>query len=1058
MALLIVVYYAVPAAHVELWALIAASGVTAVVAGIVVNRPARMAPWILLALAVTCSAVGQVSQRAVVHAAHELVGLPSFADALFLAEYPVYVASLLLFIRASGRARDRRNQVDALIITIGLALLAWLFLIRPYQSASAESVLYKSVAIAYPIGNVLVLGVLAWLLAPGTTRGWPAALLAVGTVGGLLSDVALSLIHIHAGFGHPLTAVSVGWMAYYVALGSAALHPAMRDLTISRATRHQSPMLPRYSRARLVTLMIAALIPPIALFFRSFFPDRDSVERIVAATCMVLFVLVLSRLADANASHRRGLSRERTLRVAGAALAAAASVEEVGGAVQVAVRGLIGPKPGREALFAVREGESLNVIATASGDLSPGNEIVDVATGWMPRLREYTSPEPRVILPEGMLPETLPVATRRGWEGALICPLTLQDPKDASGARDPGDPSDPSDPLTGVLALFGDLRFLHGIAAALGILASQAALALERIMLSQKVIQQRGEALFRTLVQDASDVILVLDEATGTIRYATPSATELLGLGIEGERPVTLTTFYERIAAPRVRDPATGEMTDDQFGGLWRVRRRDGREVLVDVRHTDLRDDPTVGGHVLTIRDVTEQRKLEEELKHQAFHDALTGLPNRALFANLAAHGLALARRTGTTAAVLFIDLDDFKIVNDTMGHAIGDELLSGVAKRLASVARESDTAARLGGDEFALLVEGLPGPGDVDAFASRVVATFSEPFDLSAGSVLATATVGVSTTEDSNDVDELLRHADLSLYAAKSDGKRQWHRYAPVLSAGMVKRRQLQAALEDAVARSDFALAYQPIVSLANGEIRGFEALARWPDPPNGPVPPSEFIELAEETGLIIPLGSWVLRQAITDLARWRGPDPDPRQPGVSVNVSARQFRDPDFVARVRRYLHETGLVPNAIVLELTESALLRRDDRINSDLAELKRMGVRLAIDDFGTGYSSLSYLRDLPIDVLKIDKSFVDAITESAQGRRFAELIIDFALALDIRVIAEGIETEEQRSLLASMGCTYGQGYLLAMPMTWRDAEALLRTAGPYAHDPRRPGPTR
>jgi EAL domain-containing protein (putative c-di-GMP-specific phosphodiesterase class I) len=231
--------------------------------------------------------------------------------------------------------------------------------------------------------------------------------------------------------------------------------------------------------------------------------------------------------------------------------------------------------------------------------------------------------------------------------------------------------------------------------------------------------------------------------------------------------------------------------------------------------------------------------------------------------------------------------------------------------------------------------------------------------------------------------------------------------------------------------------------VTLASGEIQGFEALARWPDPTRGMVPPSEFIELAEETGLIVPLGSWVMEQAICDLARWRGPDPDPRQPTISVNVSARQFRDAGFVARVRKHLDTTGLVPSALMLELTESALLQRDERIHSDLAELKHIGVQLAIDDFGTGYSSLSYLRELPIDVLKMDKSFVDGITDAGSGRAFAELIVGFARKLEIDVIAEGIETEEQREILAAMGCKYGQGYLLAKPMEWREAEVLLRS---------------
>jgi len=442
---------------------------------------------------------------------------------------------------------------------------------------------------------------------------------------------------------------------------------------------------------------------------------------------------------------------------------------------------------------------------------------------------------------------------------------------------------------------------------------------------------------------------------------------------------------------------------------------------------------------VLTLRDVTEQRQLEEQLKHQAFHDALTGLPNRLLFQDRISQQLAAARRDGTTAGVLFVDLDDFKVVNDTMGHGVGDELLATTAVRLAGLIRESDTAARLGGDEFAVLIGNVADSAAVEAAAARVVRAFGEPFALPSGPVLTTVTVGVATTGDSADTDELLRHADLALYAAKAAGKRQWRRYQPVLSAGLIRRRELQAALEEAVDRSAFTLSYQPIVALTSGELAGFEALVRWPHPQWGMMQPDQFIALAEETGQIVPLGSWVLARAAADLARWRQ---DPRGLYVSVNVSARQFSAPGFVDGVRRVLDASGLEPGTLMLELTESVLLRRDERVHADLTELRAIGVRLAIDDFGTGYSSLSYLRELPIDVLKMDKSFVDGIAVSEQRLALAEGIVQIARTLRLEVIAEGIESEVQQDLLTSMGCQFGQGYLLAMPMAANQAETLVR----------------
>jgi diguanylate cyclase (GGDEF)-like protein/PAS domain S-box-containing protein len=614
-----------------------------------------------------------------------------------------------------------------------------------------------------------------------------------------------------------------------------------------------------------------------------------------------------------------------------------------------------------------------------------------------------------------------------GW--ILLCPLTLEH-------RPSGDP------LIGVLAVFGEQRVLADLAGTLEILAHQAALAVERVMLSQEVIRQGSEAYFRSLVQDTSDVILIIGDDE-KVRYATPSAASIFGeVMVEG-------SHLRDLVADRGNEDMAGALARLRNGAAlssryedWQVTRRDGGIVQVQVRCSDLREDPTVAGLVLTVRDVTEQRKLEDELKHRAFHDALTGLPNRLLFQDRTAHGVALARRDGTTAGVLFVDLDDFKVVNDTMGHSVGDELLVAVAMRLSALVRESDTAARLGGDEFALLIGQAADSAAVEAFADRVVQAFSEPFTLASGSVITTVTVGVATTQDSADVDELLRHADLALYAAKAAGKRRWRRYQPVLSAGMVRRRELQAALEEAVTHNAFTLAYQPIVTLTTGELAGFEALVRWPHPQWGMMQPGQFIALAEETGQIIPLGSWVLGRAAADMFRWQRRLPGQTPLYVSVNVSARQFGDPGFVDGVRRVLDTSGLEPSALMLELTESTLLRRDERMYSDLMELKVVGVRLAIDDFGTGYSSLSYLRELPIDVLKIDKSFVDGIATSEQRLALVQGIVQIARTLQMDVVAEGIESEAQRDLLISMGCQLGQGYLLAMPLGPGQAEALAR----------------
>jgi diguanylate cyclase (GGDEF)-like protein/PAS domain S-box-containing protein len=590
------------------------------------------------------------------------------------------------------------------------------------------------------------------------------------------------------------------------------------------------------------------------------------------------------------------------------------------------------------------------------------------------------------------------------------------------------------------------------------------ALTLESVMLRQDAIRQRNEAYFRALVQDASDAIVIVAD-DGTVKYATPSTVAIFGeMPAGGEHLWDLVAEKDRAEFTRtfmrLRERA-------RFGPRVvekETTRLDGSSVFLQARCSDLRAEPNVAGLVFTLRDVTAQHQLEEELKHRAFHDALTGLPNRLLFQDRIARQVATASRNGAVAGVLFVDLDDFKVVNDTKGHSVGDELLVAVAARLSALVRESDTAARLGGDEFALLIGSAEDTRAVESTAERIVGAFAEPFSLASGLVTSTVTVGVATTEDSTDTDELLRHADLALYAAKAAGKRQWRRYQPVLSAGLIRRREIQEALEEAVNKSGFSLVYQPIVALDTGQLAGFEALIRWPHPEWGMMHPSQFISLAEETGQIIPIGAWVLSRATADILRCRqaaaAPAP-PRDPAagrvrlspnrpaprsnlyVSVNVSARQFGDPAFADTVRQVIAASGLEPQALMLELTESALLRRDERLHSDLAELKSIGLRLAIDDFGTGYSSLSYLRDLPIDVVKMDRSFVEGIADSDQRLALAEGIVRIATTLSLEVVAEGIETEVQRDLLASMGCHYGQGYLLAMPMQASQAIELART---------------
>jgi diguanylate cyclase (GGDEF)-like protein/PAS domain S-box-containing protein len=1042
---LIAAYYGLPGLRVETWGLISLSGVIAIVAGTVLNRPAKKAPWLVLAAAQASFAAGQLSFL-IAPRIGVVLPFPSFADGLYLLTFPLYAVAFLIFIKCRSPDKDRRSLTDALTLTAGLALLSWTFLIRPYVHNPDLDGLQRIVAIAYPLGDVLTLALIARLLAPGTGRTRCIQLLTLGSFGCLVSDVAFDAVTLHGTF-HNGTIIDLGWALFYTAWGAASLHPTMTTLS-EPVPRQQEEVSP----SRLALLMLASLIAPVVLLTTVPRGPNSDVS-VIAVFSAILYLLVLTRLWDAAASHRRALDRERVLRQAGLSLVTAVDVPSVAATVKEAVDALLGAHAQGDALLEVRIDGTLSPAAAGGGEPPPADQLGELAESWLP-LVSGTTP---ILTAVGQLSDR----TRTflpGAESMLLCPVTATE-------RSPGDP------LIGLIAVFGPRRILTDLSATLEILAHQVALTLESITLRQAMIRQRNEAYFRTLVQDASDAILIVAD-DGMVKYATPSTASVFGdIPVEGELLWDLVAAEERGEFARtfkeLRERARlGPRFVDQ-----RITRKDGKRVHIQARCSDLRDEPTVDGLVFTLRDVTEQHKLEEEMRHRAFHDALTGLPNRVLLQDRIAQQLASSRRTALIAGVLFVDLDDFKVVNDTLGHSVGDELLVEAAGRLHDLVRSSDTAARIGGDEFALLIVNAEDTIAVEAAAERVVSAFAEPFALASGLVTSTVTVGVATTLDSVDTDELLRHADLALYAAKAAGKRQWRRYQPVLSTGLLRRRELQEALEEAVSTKAFTLVYQPIVALDTGELAGFEALVRWPHPEWGMMQPGQFITLAEETGQIIAIGAWVLERATTDLARWlRAVDeaptvsalPVPSQVGrdlhggrrlaprrdlyVSVNVSARQFADAGFADNVRRVLASSGLESSALTLELTETALLRRDERLYSDLMELKSIGVKLAIDDFGTGYSSLSYLRELPFDVVKMDKSFVDGIADSEQRLALADGIVQIARTLHLEVVAEGIESEVQRDLLTEMGCHYGQGYLLAMPMQPSEAEELARHGFP------------
>ena len=500
-------------------------------------------------------------------------------------------------------------------------------------------------------------------------------------------------------------------------------------------------------------------------------------------------------------------------------------------------------------------------------------------------------------------------------------------------------------------------------------LAAQVALALESASYAEDLHERQSAERFRSLVQNSSDVIVLLSPDL-TIRYHTPSVERVLGYGEDELVGTRLSDLLPRGEAERLRGffAEVCAISGTPMPRDLPLRRKDGSVVQLESVFNNLLAVPNVGGVVVTARDVTERRALEDQLSYQAFHDSLTGLANRALFSERIAHAIERGVRRQNLFAVLFIDLDDFKTVNDSLGHAAGDELLVTVAERIRASIRPEDTCARLGGDEFAVMVEGITDPEGAVTVAKRILGTMAEPLVVEGSDITVQASIGIALGSGGQTASEIMRSADLAMYRAKSEGKGRYALYEPSMHELVLERLELKADLQRAVVADEFEVHYQPIVVLQTGSIVGVEALVRWRHAERGLVLPGEFMGLAEETGLILPLGRHVLNVACQQVASWRHRGHSSL--GVSVNLSAKQLASRHLSSEVVDALGDCSLDASALTLEITESTLLDSQVVVGR-LDELRKLGVRIAIDDFGTGYSSLNYLRRFPVDALKIAK---------------------------------------------------------------------------------------
>jgi diguanylate cyclase (GGDEF)-like protein/PAS domain S-box-containing protein len=615
--------------------------------------------------------------------------------------------------------------------------------------------------------------------------------------------------------------------------------------------------------------------------------------------------------------------------------------------------------------------------------------------------------------------------------------------------------SNPDDPLVAKWPL---VVFLF-LSAGLGVVATPAGgglmvwlLALVALVVARRLVlaieidqaaetRRRTDARFGWLVRNSSDLIMAVD-AKGTIDYVSPSVERMLGTSSTSIMGTPLSEFAHPEDVRELDGLISRAMVSPglRVSGEWRLRLADGSWLPVETVASSGEGDPTRPGVVLNTRDLQERKALEQKLTFQAFHDPLTRLANRSLFRERVEH--ALDRRRTSDMAVLFIDLDNFKTINDSLGHAAGDHVLVETAHRIRSMLRTEDTAARLGGDEFAALLE----DADVTTaarVAERIRIALGDRFWVLGHEVFISASIGIAIRRDGDTASEMLRNADVAMYTAKTKGKARFEIFEPAMHDAVVARLGLEAELRRAIERQEFVVHYQPIVRLQSNEIIGAEALVRWVHPTRGMVLPEEFIPLAEETSLIVPLGGWILRQSCRQLAEWQrargGGDPFV----MNVNLSSRQLMREGIAEEVAAAIDESGIRASWLVLEVTETVLMADPPAAAVALGQIRDLGVRVALDDFGSGYSSLSHLRHFPIDIVKIDKSFVDDVAGDGAESAIARGIIDLDRAMRIQTIAEGIEAGAQADRLRDLGCELGQGFFFAEALSPSDWERLLRS---------------
>jgi len=1007
--------------------LLGLSGTVAVVVGIRRNRPKSRGPWWLFALGLFLFWLGDVYTYSYPRLFHVTVPFPSPGDAVYLTVYPALMAGLLLLVRRRNPKPDRSGLIDSLIMTLGLALVSWIALIAPYVHDDTLALVPKLVSIAYPLGDILLLAAAIRLAVDAGKRQPAFYLIALSIVTLLVTDFAYGVVTLHNAYHHQII-LDVGWISFYLFWGAAALHPSMRELDQPAPARE-----PRLTWLRLVLLTCATLIAPaIELAKEIRRGDLDLV--ITIAVSGILFALVVARMAGLIRQRERHIVREQILAASAIDIVAATSRDQICSAALTAVPSLVG-----ETVLA-----RLCFIGELTADVvALGAEPAAPTLSWSLPIEACDSLLASVGSYVGggtALQAQARTALRVPSQTAGLFVLELS-PRASGRTR-------------GVLLIAGEHEPSRAAQHALVALGTQVSLALESKALTQELHRRSSEARFRSLVQHTHDLITVLD-ANATVIYQSPSIEQALGFTPEE----VIGTRFDRLLVPGPQSRLLRVLADGptHFGSDAEVMEcslshRNGGTRQFEILYTNLLEDEAVHGIVLNGRDISERKAFEAQLEHQAFHDPVTQLPNRALLNERVRHALARARREDTTLAVIFLDLDDFKTINDSLGHVAGDQVLLEVAKRLATSIRVSDTAARFGGDEFAILLEDTTGPEEVADTAERIVEQLMKPLNVEGKEIVVRASLGLSVLDHQSpaDADELIRNADAAMYIAKRDGNGSYRIFEPTMHSDVVARLELRADLQRALVSDEFELYYQPVIRLSDATAVGLEALVRWRHPERGLLDPTEFIPFAEESGLIIPIGRWVLREGCRQAMAIQDQVLADPPLTMNINISVNQLHQSDIVADVRDALNDSGLDPTRLTLEITETVMMINAELAEQRLIELKQLGVRIALDDFGTGYSSLAYLSRFPVDVIKMDRSFLfEGASPLASG--LATAVIGLGKTFELDVVAEGIEFSDQWTTLRGLGCELGQGFYFAEPMDSSETIAYLQPGPDLAAAP-------